>query len=74
MKTVLFSAGFSFGFLDPFLDRFISGLVYLASVRSFIRFNERVHHLVPDNEGPFVNLFIIFLFLGFSAIISDRNF
>ena len=63
-------------FLDSFfyLDRFISGLVYLASVHSFVRFNGRVNHLVPENERLFVNLFIFFLFLGFFVIISDPIF
>ena len=55
--------------LDPFFyflrfDLF-SGLVYLASVRSFVRFNERVLRLDPDNERSFVSLFVNFLFLGF---------
>ena len=44
------------------------------SVRSFVRFNERVQRLDPDNERSFVNLFVVFLFLGFSAIISDHDF
>ena len=39
-----------------------------------VRFNERVHRLVPENERSFVNLFVVFLFHGFSAIISDRDF
>ena len=30
--------------------------------------------LVTDNERSFVSLFVRFLFLGFSAIISDRDF
>ena len=47
---------------------------YLASVRSFIRFNKRVLRLVTVNERPFVKLFVSFLFLGFSAIIPDRDF
>ena len=65
-KTVRFFRRFFVGFLDPFFsrDRFFSGLVYLASVRSIVRFNERVHPLDPDNERSFVNLFVVFLFLG----------
>ena len=47
---------------------------YLASVRSFVRFNERSHRLDLVKERSFTNLFVVFLFLGFSAIISDHDF
>ena len=47
---------------------------YFASIRSFVRFNERVLRLVTVNERPFVKLFVSFLFLGFSVIIPDRDF
>ena len=33
-----------------------------------------VHSLAIDNERLFVSLFVSFLFLGFSTIISDRDF
>ena len=33
-----------------------------------------VHSLAADNERSFVSLFVRFLFLGFSAIISGRDF
>ena len=41
-------------------------------VRTFIVTNG-VHPLAADNERSFVSLFVSFLFLGFSAIIFDRD-
>ena len=71
-KTVRFSSGFSFVFFKPRSVFF--GLVYLANTRSFVRFKERFSFFSADNERSFVSLFVCFLFLGFSAIISDRDF
>ena len=44
------------------------------NVRYMDLIEERVHYLVTENERSVVNLFVVFLFLGFSAIISDRDF
>ena len=42
-------------------------------VRTFILKNS-FRRLDADNERSFVSLFVVFLFLGFSAIISDRDY
>ena len=63
-KPFGFPSVFRSVFLDFLIDRFFR-FIYLASVRSFVRFNERFRQLDPDNERSFVNLFVIFLFLGF---------
>ena len=55
-----------FLFLDPLflLEWFLLRFSYLASVRSFVRFNECARRLDPDNERSFVKLFVVILFLG----------
>ena len=42
-------------------------------VRTFVLTNG-FRRLAADNERSFVSLFVRFLFLGFSAIICDRDF
>ena len=63
----VFPSVFHWFFLFPFFYiRSVFFRVRLISERSLVHFfNERVHRLDPDDERSFVNLFVVFLFLGF---------